>query len=128
MSELRYVPDASHDGGVHRLSLEENECTIFRSDGDPRFRWHLRIRHRRKNDGRLTDTAVPVFPNEDAPKNKPGWGLKRVEAGRWQVSPSILVSTREPDPNDPSKHRDVELWHETPAIVGVPDGERWTGG
>lgn len=120
--ELRYVADASRDDGVSLERLAENECTIFK--GNDRFPWHLRFCYRSKLDGKLHDSSVPIFPNADSPEGKPGWGLKRAQGG-WQVSPSILISTRRPDPNRPGEHIDIELWHETPLIVGVGEEERW---
>jgi hypothetical protein len=128
MTDLRYVPGASHDGGVTKHALADNECTIFCSGGDARFKWYLRICYRQKTDGELAECAVPVFPNADAPEGKPGWGLKRVKDGCWQVSPSIKITTSRPDPSDPSRQQEVELWHETPVVVGVPEEERWTHG
>lgn len=120
--KLHYIADASRDDGVSLFKLEENQCTIFK--GNELFPWHLRFRYRSKLDGELHDAAVPIFPNADAPEGKPGWGLKRVDNG-WQVSPSIAISTRRPDPNEPGKWIDVELWHETPLIVDVGEDERW---
>lgn len=122
MSTLRYVVGASRDDGVSLRALEENECTIFK--GDDRFPWHLRFSYRSKLDGMLYNGSVPIFPKAETPKSKPGWSLNRAPGG-WQVSPSILISTRRPDPADPDKWIDIELWHETPLIVDVPEGERW---
>lgn len=72
--------------------------------------------------------AVPVNPDgpyvEVGPSGRRTWGLARVGAGVWQVNPSVdVVGAKRPDGT-----REPSLWHQTPRIVGVPDGERWTTG
>jgi len=124
-SELRYVRGATHDGGVTAKKLAENECTIFRGHGPGEGPWMLRFCFRRVTDGKLESRAIPVYPNAD--QQSGGWGLKRVDGG-WQVAPSIACSNREPDgdfQDDRSKDKVTEVWHQTPLLVEVPDGEPW---
>ena len=54
------------------------------------------------------------------------WGLRRAGPGRWQVEPSIKCLDRIRDPADPTKSKEIEVWHETPAVVDVPEDEPWS--
>ena len=83
--------------------------------------------------GELVDLAVPVNPNGTYVEHGPGgrtWGLTRVGGGRWQVNPSIDVKQ---GPDAPVFAPGAEarssgtIWHQTPVLVGVPDGEAWQG-
>ena len=124
MSELRYR------SFVDVNDLAVGECTIRRT-GDPpngtRW-WNLWFRVNRETDGQPDDFVVPVNPggtyNEAGPGGKT-WGFTLVEAGAWQVSPSInVLNTRE---LHPGAHDAPSLWHQTPKVVGVPEGEAWIG-
>ncbi len=126
MSELRYRSDL----GEQQLSqLRENECTIFKKAQW----WILAFCFRRTTDGKTEYRVVPVTPGGDPTPGVPTggwgtWGLRPVPgaAGRWQITPSLACMVRIHDPVDPSKHIDIEVWHQTPAIIEVPDGEPWT--
>ena len=87
----------------------------------------MRFAFVRTTDGKMEARSIPVVPHGDSCSTSvgPGWGLKPLGGGCWQVSPSIRCLDREPDPQDPSKDRDVEVWHHVPVVVGVPDGEPW---
>jgi hypothetical protein len=109
--------------------LAESECVI-RSTRDSKGRvwWQLWAWVRRAGSGELFYVGVPVNPNgpylESGPSGRRTWGLTRVDASDWQVSPSIdVVGDELPDGT-----RGPSLWHETPRIVRVPDGERWITG
>jgi len=115
MSDLWYRPRAD----VKELQVDE--CTIYL--GRPGL-WLLAWRFRRKTDGKPERRVIPVSPNE-GPQAGPTWGLKRIEAGRWQISPSIQCIDRVVADDDPKNYKDVETWHETPAINGVPEDEPW---
>ena len=108
--------------------LELNECTIRSArDTEGRTWWQLWTYVRRADTGQPFYVGVPVNPNgsyvEVGPSGRRTWGLTRTSASDWQVSPSIdVVGDKLPDGT-----RRPSLWHETPAIVGVPEGERWIG-
>jgi len=109
--------------------LGVNECTIHRASGSTAARWwQLWFRVARETDGVVEDFAVPVEPNgayrEDGPGGKT-WGLSRAGAGVWQISPSIDVKEDSRDAHGPNEHPGQSAWHQTPAIVDVPEGERW---
>jgi hypothetical protein len=104
--------------------LALNEATVRSArDTEGCSWWQLWAWVLRADTGEPFYVAAPVNPN--GPYHEVGrktWGLIRVGENDWQVSPSIDVlgalkedGTREPSP-----------WHQTPRIVGVPAGERWT--
>jgi hypothetical protein len=89
----------------------------------------MRWRFYRTTDGKTETRLIPVNPNGGPEDTHHSWGLTRVGPGRWQVAPSIQCLERRPHPNHPgdrTKYIQVETWHRTPAIVGVPDTEPWT--
>lgn len=91
-----------------RGALDLNECTI----GPAGPGWLLTF-YGRATDGHEQTYRVPVNPNGPHIENGPlgrTWGLVRCGSGEWQIEPSI----------------DLGDWHETPKIVGVPDGEPFT--
>ncbi len=121
--ELRYrSPDRI-------VELCAGECTVRGTAAGARCWWQLwcRVRY---DDGSEHFVGVPVIPHGAYHENGAGgrtWGLTRVGPGRWQVSPSIDVlsddDARRLKVGQP--RRDQSLWHQTPALVGVPDGEPW---
>jgi hypothetical protein len=109
-------------------SLVVDECTIHASvDGRRRF-WHLWLRVLRADNGQPDTFCVPVAPlgpfNEHGPGGRT-WGFGPLsDTGVWQVSPSInVLATKEIIPGH--HPTEVSIWHETPRVVGVPEGERW---
>jgi hypothetical protein len=120
MSTLNYRPFAE------RGALNRDECLILpATNGQARW-WMLHYRVL-CNDGRDADFCTPINPNGPNLSNGPGgktWGLNRAEPGAWQVSPSIAIAN--PIAHEPGEP--AELWHQTPKIVGVPEGEPWQAG
>ena len=103
--------------------LALNECTIRRARAPEGARWwHLWALVRREDPFYV---GVPVNPNgsylETGPSGRRTWGLTRASATDWHISPSIdVVGDKRADGS-----RGPSLWHETPVIVEVPEGERW---
>jgi hypothetical protein len=113
-------------------ALEVNECTMHRAGDSTGARWWLLwLRVNRDSDGQPDDFAVPVNPNGEWIEAGPGgrtWGLHRTspvgsEPGVWQVAPSINVL--EARAAYAGEHDVPSLWHQTPSIVDVPEGETW---
>src|ERR1700691_5122469 len=106
--------------------LQLGECTIHRCGTG----WNLWFYVTRETDGVPEDFVVPVNPGGGYIENGPlgrTWGFTKSGSGVWQVSPSINVL-------DDAGARAVQagahpttpsLWHQTPSVVGVPDGEPW---
>jgi hypothetical protein len=118
VSELRYRQNTERD------DLQENECTIAPVGGG----LAMMVYCFRRKDGKLERRTLPVRPNGDAGDAEHSWGLRRsvpAAPGRWQIAPSIKCMERVRDLTDPKKDIDVEVWHETPAIIDVPEGEPW---
>lgn len=96
--------------------LALNECTIRSARAPEGARWWQLWALVRQAIGETFYVGVPVNPNgpflETGPSGRRTWGLTRASATDWHISPSIDVGPG--------------LWHETPVIVGVPEGERWT--
>jgi hypothetical protein len=109
--------------------LALGECTVRGArDGEGRAWWQLWTWVRRADTGEPFYVGVPVNPNgpylETGPSGRRTWGLTRTAERDWQVSPSVdVVGAERPDGS-----REPSLWHETPVVVGVPPGERWTMG
>jgi hypothetical protein len=95
--------------------LALNECTIRSARAPEGARWWQLWALVRQAIGETFYVGVPVNPNgpylETGPSGRRTWGLTRASATDWHISPSIDVGPG--------------LWHETPVIVGVPEGERW---
>lgn len=113
-----------HVARIGDLALDE--CMVRSAcDADGRRWWQLWTFVRRADTGEPFYVGVPVQPNgpyvEVGPSGRRTWGLARASVSDWQVSPSIdVLGDKRPDGT-----RGPSLWHETPTIVGVPDGERW---
>ena len=111
---------------VEDLAL--NECTVRRTGNDAGTEWWMLWFYvARETDGQPEAFAAPVAPGGTYTENGPGgrtWGLTETALGTWQIAPSInVLDTRE---LHPSPHpTQGSLWHQTPAIVGVPNGEAW---
>ena len=123
MSTLAYKSHSLIEG----LSLDE--CTMHRASGSNSARWwQLWWRVSRTSDGQPQIFCVPVNPNGPYLPLGPGgktWGLTKTASGIWQISPSINVLASG-DATDAANHPRVpSLWHETPAIINVPDAEPW---
>jgi hypothetical protein len=108
--------------------LQLNECTIRRAGLPPAgtFWWQLWFHVARETDGVAQFFAVPIIVNGSYTETGPGgrsWGFVNQGSGTWQVSPSINVL------DEVTRQGQVEvrgsLWHQTPSVVGVPDGEPW---
>jgi len=120
MTELRYRSFVEVD------ELAVGECTIKTCiAGTTRF-WHM-WGHVLRDSGEPLTFVVPINPNGDFNPQGPGgktWGLKRSGLNRWQISPSINVLASSGEAY-PGYHPERSLWHQTPALVNVPDLERW---
>lgn len=114
--------------------LELGECTVRASAADGRRWWQLWTWVQGVF-GEPGYVAVPVTPGGDyaeiGPSGRRTWGLRHVIDNVWQVNPSIDVRAyvdaggRECAKDAPGA-REVSWWHQTPRLVGVPEGERWT--
>ena len=108
--------------------LRVDECTIHRAGTADNARWYEPF-------GLIgTAASISSLPPSFSTQNHrshveagPGgktWGLTKTAAGTWQIAPSInVLGTRAVHPG--AHPTEVSLWHETPAIVDVPDGESW---
>jgi hypothetical protein len=119
MTELRYRSFVEPD------DLEVDECTIKTCLSETGVRyWHMWVR---TVGTKPLVFCVPVAPNVVGASTGPGgktWGLCRSGLNRWQISPSINVLYTEEI--HPGHHPTEEsMWHQTPALVEVPDLERW---
>lgn len=122
--------ELKYRGHVNVEELQPGECTIHRAKDGPKVWWNLWWYVPRETDGQLEAFVVPVIPGGPYTEAGPGgrsWGLTRSGPGRWQIAPSINVL------DDAGARRVVagfaptgrSLWHQTPAIVDVPEGESW---
>lgn len=114
---------------VHVDELELGECTMHRaSNGSGSASWWLLwFRVNREDTGKPADFAVPMNPGGAWIENGPGgktWGFTRSSPSVWQVSPSINVLGS--GELHPGEHASLpSQWHQTPTVIGVPDGEHW---
>ena len=116
MSELRYRKDV-YPSGPNPVRPGPGECGIWRPLGDT-GPWYLSFGFTRTTDGKSESRSIPVNVNGPPINEHNAWGLKRTDVpGRWQINPSIQCCDGNRD--------DLEVWHETPAIVDVPEGEPW---
>ena len=110
-------------------SLRLGECTIHRAGNSNGSKWwNLWMCVARDSDKQEDYFCVPVNPNYDLVPNGPGgrhWGLKKTGAGIWTVTPSVNVLSNNHVYPGPHPNRITSLWHHTPDIVFVPDGESW---
>lgn len=112
--------------------LAIGECTVrpTRAPNGGALYWRLWFLAARETDGVPEMFGVPLNPNGAYTENAPGgktWGLTKTSPGTWQIAPSINVL--ESRVLHPGEHpTEVSVWHQTPAIVGVPDGEPWQAG
>jgi hypothetical protein len=128
--ELRYRT------GVSVGDLALGECTIRSTVAKSGKRWwSLWFYVARETDGVPEMFIVPVNPNGPFTESGPGgrtWGLTRTWAGVWQVAPSIDVlddvGSRAVLAGQPRPPESRSLWHQTPALVGVPEDEAWISG
>lgn len=110
--------------------LAPGECTVHRASVAQGGRWWLlwmRV-YREDRAGVLTCIAVPVAPHGSYTEGGPGgrtWGLMPAGGGRWQVSPSVDAKVSGEKLPGFAENNGRSLWHQTPALVGVPDGEAW---
>jgi hypothetical protein len=119
--------------------LAIGECTLHRASGSGAARWwQLWFHVLRDSDGQPETFCVPVNPGGEFSESGPGgrtWGLTCPDASQyeiapgtrnWQISPSINVL----DDRDAAAgtHEHPSLWHQTPALVGVPIDEPWATG
>jgi hypothetical protein len=109
--------------------LQVGECTIHRAGTSDNVRWWLLwFCVVSEVDGQQLDAAVPINPNGGYVADGPGgktWGLTQVSHDTtWQIAPSInVLGSRVAHPGD--HPTEVSLWHQTPPIVDVPNGEAW---
>jgi hypothetical protein len=94
--------------------LAVGECTVWAlSRENERVGWGLYFLANRSDNGKPEIFRVPIIVGGGFTESGPcgrSWGFTKIAAGTWQVSPSIHFPG---------------VWHETPRIVGVPDGEPW---
>jgi len=118
--------------------LAVDECTVRQCDGST-FRmppgpgrqdgvdyWRLWFRVTNAVDGTPFIASVPINPNGSYAPDGPGgktWGLTRSGPNMWQVAPSINVLAH--GEVHPGEHPSPSMWHQTPTLVDVPDGEAW---
>lgn len=116
MSNLQYR------AGVHPNDLQPGECVVRPcSDARGRF-WWLTLAFTRRDAGERDWVGVPVTPRGPGDKTfRLTWGLTEVGGGVWQISPSIRTTEK-------IGGAEVEIYHETPRIVGVPATEPWAMG
>lgn len=94
---------------IDELGLDE--CRVVPSKLTP-LAWVLCF-HVATTDDHEQTFRVPVNPGGDHVERGPlgrTWGLSRVDASTWRVSPSI----------------DFGTWHQTLTIVGVPEDVEWS--
>lgn len=104
--------------------LQVGECTVHRAGDHTGEWWLLWFRFNRETDGQPMDAAVPINPNGTySEADRKTWGLTKTAPGTWQIAPSINVLAS--GDLHPGEHPDTSLWHQTPTIVEVPDGEPW---
>jgi len=113
--------------------LQVGECTIHAASDGARRWWQLWFYVARETDGVPEAFVVPVFPNGSYHEDGAGgrtWGFTAAGQGLWQVSPSInVVQDGDAKAIHAGQHPTLpSLWHQTPRVVGVPDGERWIAG
>ncbi len=106
--------------------LAIDECTIHPCAGGS---WNLWFRVVREIDGVDEDYVVAVNPGgvfaESGQAGRRTWGLTKTTEGIWQISPSINILVDSRDPHPGAHPTSASAWHQTPAIVGVPSGEKW---
>jgi hypothetical protein len=123
MTVLNYKPHAQIE------DLAVGECTVHSCAAANGLRWwQLWFRVEREDNGQPADFVVPIAPHGSLTESGPGgktWGVTRVGAGLWQVSPSINVLAGEVVAG---AHPEPSIWHRTPQIDGVPDSEHWAAG
>ncbi len=113
-------------------SLLPEECCIrLAGDSSGARWWNLWFYVTRDGTSELCDLAVPLNPNGPFLPSGPGgkhWGFNKTAAGVWSVSPSInvLAAAGSATQLHPGDHPiAASLWHHTPDVIGVPDGEPW---
>jgi|ERR1700679_3183103 len=122
--------DLVYHPGVMVEDLPIGGCTVRRTRLGDKLWWALWLYVRRADTGEPTVFEVPIHvrgPYTEDPVAGKMWGFtKSLEAGVWQVSPSInvLVGTDVVELH-PGAHPSPSVWHETPRVVGVPEGEPW---
>lgn len=132
MSVLRYVSHARVE------DLAVGECTIHRASSDQAHRWWLLwFKVLRDTDGQPEVFCVPVAlsPYTEAGPGGRTWQITcpiatafevTEDTKNWQITPSINVL--ELGNAVAGYHPSNSIWHQTPAIVGVPADELWTTG
>ncbi len=116
-AELVYRDDATAS------NLVPGEFAIYRN-GDDSHAWLMAFCFVRTTDQQTETRVIPINPGGDrgGGPDPRSWGLRQCyRADRWQVSPSIKCSDY--DPEDPKKS--IEVWHETPELIGVPHTAPW---
>jgi hypothetical protein len=108
-----------------------DECTIHRA-GHPSVassgaRWWNLWFNVLRSDGVQDAFVVPINPNgayEEYGAGGRTWGFTKTGIGVWQVTPSInVLEDRATVGAIVTTVR--SLWHQTPAVVGVPENELW---
>ena len=110
--------------------LAPGECTIHRAADGPHRWWLLWFYVALDTQPNVfEDFAVPIEPNGFAEVNGAGgrtWGFKKTAEGVWQVSPSInVLDNRRAVGVGSGEVTGLSIWHHTPSVIGVPDGESW---
>lgn len=108
--------------------LQPGECTIHPAADATGKRWWNFWFYVFRDDvpTEREDFVVPVRIGSFTETGPGGrtWGLVDLGGGSWQVSPSINVIA-DGGQIHPGPHPLPSRWHQTPTIVGVPDGEAW---
>ena len=111
---------------VDPSELAIGECTIRPAGNEHGTWWHLWAYVLREDNGQPVIIGCPLHVNGGYSESGPGgktWGFTRSGPNTWQVAPSINVLVHgEVHPGD---HPSPSMWHQTPAIVDVPDVETW---
>lgn len=113
--------------------LKIGECTIRPTrtlDGQATY-YRLWFYVARNTDGAPEMFGVALIVNGSFTESGPGgrsWGFTRASAGAgaWQISPSINVLGVVSRETHAGEHPSLgSVWHHTPIVVDVPDGEPW---
>jgi hypothetical protein len=110
--------------------LKPGECTIHRAGLSDGRKWWLlwMCVYREDRAGQTVIVGVPVSPNGRYAEDGPGgrtWGLRPAAPGRWQIDPSIDAKGDRSTVPGFLNHPAPSIWHQTPALIEVPDGEAW---
>lgn len=119
MSTLTY-----RDLDVWELAV--GECTVRRRCDEHGVHLSLVARVLRSDNGQPLTIGAPIAPGcgyTETPRRT--WGFGRTAPGIWQVSPSINARGYALDADGKPTGAEISIWHETPAVIGVPEPPWW---